>query len=47
MHKFWRANAQHRDYTQQQCFIYFKIPKRLDLKPSDYKNNNYIMGQRH
>ena len=37
--KSQRANAQHRDYSQQTT-INFKVAKRLDLKHSHHKKRN-------
>lgn len=32
MNKFYRSEAQHSDYSQQYCAIYFKVTKRLVFK---------------
>lgn len=33
MDKFWRANAQHSDSSQQYCIIIIKAAKRLNCFP--------------
>lgn len=41
--KFWRSDAEHRDYGQQCCITNLQVAKRVDLKCSKQKINNYVI----
>ena len=42
INKFWRANAQHRDYSQQYCIINYKTAYRLDPNCFHHKKRNRL-----
>lgn len=42
--KFWGFNVQHGDYSEQQCIVYWKVAKRVDMKSSHRKKKNVTVG---
>ena len=37
----WGWNIQHDNHSHQQCIVYLKIAKRIDLKSSDLKSSHH------